>query len=83
VAGRGSWSASESAGDGYGRGMPDTPTTSTGRALIDALVEISGPEEPTAAQLARFAAAYHAHPGAPRRTAYPARRPRGGSGFPR
>uniref|UniRef100_A0A7U5K8X5 Uncharacterized protein n=1 Tax=Corynebacterium silvaticum TaxID=2320431 RepID=A0A7U5K8X5_9CORY len=70
-------------GAGYGRGMPDTPTTSTGRTLLDALVEVNGAEEPTAGQLDRMAAAYHAHPGAPRQSEYPARRPRGGGSFPR
>lgn len=53
-----------------------TPTKSTGRALIDALAEVAGPSEPTQAQLDRFAAAYHAHPGDSRRSAPPAQRPR-------
>lgn len=53
-----------------------TPTKSTGRTLLDALVEVNGAEEPTAEQLDRVAAAYHAHPGAPRQSEYPAQRPR-------
>lgn len=61
--------------------MPDT--TATGRTLLDALVEVNGTEKPTTKHLDRVAAAYHAHPGAPRQSEYPARRPRGGSGFPR
>lgn len=53
-----------------------TPTKSTGRTLLDALVEVTGAEEPSAEQLDRVAAAYHAHPGAPRKSEYPAQRPR-------
>lgn len=53
-----------------------TPTKSTGRTLIDALVEANGAEEPTVEQLDRVSAAYHAHPGAPRQSEYPAQRPR-------
>lgn len=59
---------------------PTQPLTGvSGRALLDALVDVNGPEEPTPAQLDRLAVAYRAAEGAPRRTDFPARRPRGGS----